>query len=451
LHTSLSIKEEIEEMSVILGAPIDRYAKKVPELAEIWLSPEGVGKFRYIHRVEVANAHVQAKQGLISNAAAKAVARSNYDPDEIIRRGGHDINAFIDICRESMPPEHRGAFHRGLTSFDVQDTGFALMYRESADLMLNELVILAVGLQQLAGKHKETLMMGRTHGIHAKPITFAFKVLNWQDFVLRARERLIWARDAISVGKLSGAVGVYTLPPEIEKEVCRQLGLRPAKISTQILPRDLHADFFHALTTAASACENIANDIRNYQRTDLWEMAEPFPAGMKGSSAMPHKRNPEKCEQIVGIARLVRNDMGVIYENIVTGHERTLEQSSPERLCHPEMVVLTGYLVHSLSEIILGLEVFPDRMLANMNRTGGAIYSESVKVLLQDKGIDPELVYRAIQEAAFKAMAGEGDLKSNLLANPEIGPNLTPGDLDAVMDPWLEVVHRDEIYARFGL
>jgi len=301
-----------------LGSPIARYAKKVPKLAGLWLTDEGVGKFGPIHQVEIANAVIQARHGLITAGAAEAVVASTYDPDEINQRGGHDINAFIDIARASMPPEHQKAFHRGLTSFDVQDTGFALLYQQSADLILADLKKLAEALRSLAREHKGTLMMGRTHGIHAKPITFAFKVLNWLAFIERAIERLEWAKKAISVGKLSGAVGIYTLPPEIEDEVCRRLGLAPAKISTQILPRDLHADFFHSLTCLASACEQIANDIRNHQRTDIGEMAEPFPPGMKGSSAMPHKRNPERCEQIVGLARLVRNDMGVIYENITT-------------------------------------------------------------------------------------------------------------------------------------
>ena len=431
------------------GAPMQRYM--TPGLADIWFTREGVGKFEFIHRVEIALANVYAETGRITQEAAEAIATSTFDPEEIIRRGGHDINTYLDVTRDTIPSQHQGYLHLGATSFDVQDTGVVLMLIKSADLILQDLRHLRSALRELARKHKDTLMIGRTHGVHAKPITFAFKVLNWLDFIARASSRLERAKRDIAVGKMSGAVGIYTVSPEIEERLCLRLGLKAVPISTQILPRDLHADFFHAITCVAVACEYIATEIRNHQRTDIYELAEPFPSGMKGSSAMPHKRNPEKCEQSCGLARVVRNGMGVIYENIITWHERTLEQSSAERLIHAEMILLTGYLVRSLQGIIAGLEVYPERMLRNLERTGGAIYSEAVKIHLLEKGLDPDMVYRAVQAASIRAFDGDGNLKTNLLADPTVGRFLTEGELDKIMDPWKEVQYRDVIYARFGL
>lgn len=431
------------------GAPIQRYM--TPELAAIWFTKEGVGKFEFIHQVEIALAQVHAELDRISQEAAEAVATSTFDPEEIIRRGGHDIITYLDVTRETIPARHQGYLHLGATSFDVQDTGVVLMLIKSAEIILHDLRILQDALRELAKQHKDTLMIGRTHGVHAKPITFAFKMCNWIGFIERARTRLAKVKQKIAVGKMSGAVGIYTVSPEVEKKLCAKLGLSAALITTQILPRDLHADFFHAITCIAEACEYIANEIRNHQRTDILEMAEPFPEGMKGSSAMPHKRNPEKCEQICGLARVVRNDMGIIHENVITGHERTIEQSSAERLTHAEMILLTGYLVRSLKRIISGLEVYPERMLKNLERTGGAIYSEVVKIHLLEKGLDPDMVYRAVQTAAIRAFDGEGDLKANLLADPNVGRFLTEGELDKIMDPWNEVRFRNEIYARFGV
>lgn len=294
-------------------------------------------------------------------------------------------------------------------------------------------------------------MVGQTHGIHAKPITFAFKVLNWVGFVDRAIARLQAAKETIAVGKMSGAVGVYTLPPEVEEAVCKALGLKPAEITTQIIPRDIHADFFHAIAGVAIACEFIATEIRNHQKTNVGEFMEPFPVGASGSSSMPHKRNPERCEMICGLARKVRNDMGDIYENVITWHERSLEQSSNERLTHSEMIVLAGHLVLNLDWAISGLDVFPERMKENLELTRGAIYSEPIQLYLRDKGIDPDIVYRAVQAAAQKAMAGDGHMKSNLLADPRVNGEITAEVLDELMDPWRDLQHLDAIYSRFGI
>ena len=436
-------------MTMPKGAPIERYMTS--ELAELWFTQGGVGKFDFIHQVEIALAQVHAELGRIPQEATEAIAASTFDPEEIIRRGGHDVNAYLDITRDTIPPEHRGALHLGATSFDVQDTGVVLMLIKSAEIILLDLSTLQDDLRQLARQHKDTLMVGRTHGVHAKPITFAFKVCNWMGFIERAGKRLSDVRQEIAFGKMSGAVGMYTSPPEVEERLCEKLGLRPAPVTTQILPRDLHADFFHAITCVAAACEYIATDIRNHQRTDIYEMAEPFPKGMKGSTAMPHKRNPEKCEQICGLARVVRNDMGAIIENITTWHERSLEQSSAERLLHAEMILLTGYIVRSLQGIISGLEVHSARMWKNLEMTHGAIYSEAAKILLLGKGLDPEVVYRAVQASAIRAFDGDGDLKTNLLADSDVGRFLTEGELDKIMDPWKEVQYRQAIYDRFGL
>ncbi len=431
------------------GSPIERYSH--PKLAADWLTREGSGKFPFIHQVEIAVAETLAHLGMIDEESASAVRDSEFDIQKILDMGGHDINAYLTVVRESMPEGTRGDLHKGLTSFDVQDTALVLMLVRAARVIWDDLESLRQVLLKLAGQHKDTLLIGRTHGVHAKPITFAFKVLVWVGFVERAQQRLQEAAKDIAVGKISGAVGVYTLPPTVEELVCKNLGLTPVKISTQILSRDLHADFFHAITCVAAMCEYIATEVRNHQRSEIGELAEPFPRGMKGSSAMPHKRNPEKCEQLCGLARTIRNDMGTIYENVLTWHERSIEQSSAERLVHAEMIVLAGYMVRTLTWVVEGLEVFPERMLANMEITRGAIYSEAIQLLLRERGVDPETAYRAVQEATQNAMNGEGHTKINILADPRVQSKLTAEDLDRIMNPWAELQHVGEIYKRFGI
>lgn len=432
------------------GAPIERYPGD-ERLGRLWLTREGSGKFPPIHIVEQALATASAEQGIIPSESAEAIQKAGFNIPRILELGGHDIVAYISTARETIPEFARGDFHRGATSFDAQDTGLALMFIRSAEILIENLTALRGVLIKLASKHKRTLMIGRTHGVHAKPITLAFKVLNWAGFVDRAIERLKIAKQTIAVGKMSGAVGVYTLPPEVEKSVCEILGLKPAEITTQIIPRDIHADFFHAIACAATACEFIATEVRNHHRTEVREFMEPFPEGAKGSSAMPHKRNPEKSEMVCGLARKVRNDMGDVYENIVTMFERSLEQSSNERLTHSEMIILTSHMVLTMKWVIAGLDVFPERMRRNMEITRGAIYSEAIQLLLRDKGVDPETVYQAVQSAAQNAMDGEGDMKTNILAGTKVGNILTAEELDEAMDPWRELQHVGEIYKRFGI
>jgi len=433
------------------GFPDERYPGN-PALEKIWWTKEGAGKFVYIHQVELALAQAQGELGIIPQESADAIQLAVYNIEEIIRRGGHDVNDYIDVVRSTLPKDARpGDFHRGATAFDVQDTGLALMLMETSSLLSQDLSDLREALIKLAREYKNTPMIGRSHGVHGKPITFALKVLNWVEFVDRAIFRLGSARDIIAVGKMSGAMGAYTLPPEVEERVCKILGLRPAKVTTQIIPRDLHADFFHPVTCVVTACESIATTIRTLQRTEIREVLEPFPRGMKGSSAMPHKRNPEVSERICGISRTVRNDMAVIYEDVTTWDERSLEQSSAERLTFPEMIIRTSHCVLAMTKVISGLEVFPDRMLANMEITRGAIYSEAIQLLLRDKGVDPETAYRAVQAAAQDAVDGKGDTKSNILADPRVSEKLTAEELDEVMDPWRELQHVGAIYKRFEI
>ena len=431
------------------GASIDRYAH--PRLAAIYLSEQGVGKFDFIHAFEKVLAQVQAQFGDISQEAAVAILESSFDYQEILHGVAHDYNAYLDSVRKGMPAEHRGALHKNSTSFDGTDTAEALRKRLSVDILVEDMQESERLLLGLATKHKRTLKVARTHGVHAKPMYFGIEVLNLCGFVQRAIERMQWARERISVGKLSGAVGTYTQDPRIEEEVCRVLGLRPAKISTQILPRDLNADFFHALVCIAAAYEEIALQIRLMAITDILEAAEPFPVGMKGSSAMPHKRNAEKCEQVCGLSGVARNYHGAVLERIPTWFQRSLEQSSSERMGE-EVIVMVGYIVQTMNWVLDGLEVFPQMMLENLGKTRGAIYSEAIKTLLNDKGVDPDTVYYAIQEAAHRAIfQREGDMKSNLLSDPRISSHVTEAELDEVMDPERELQYADAIYARFGI
>lgn len=440
-------------------SPWDRY--RHAGLAKIWYSEEGVGAYSYQHQVLIAIAEAQEELGMIKVGTAAAVKRVEVDLNRIvqIQKEGenHQTRAYIKMVQEKMRANGDHEFLAGvylwITSFDLWDTGLGLMLPASADVLISdELMIFEGNLLELAVKHKHTLMMGRSHGIHGKPITFGKKCLDWLHRVELAHERLVEASQRVAIGKISGAMGIYSQTSKVEELVCRKLGLTPAKTSTQIIDRSVYADFFNAVVLVATAMESIALTIRSLQRTEIGELEEPFTG--TGSTAMPHKRNPELCERVCGLARKVRHDQGVLYENIATWDERSLEQSSAERITFSEMFVLTGYVCWIMNAVIRGLTVHPERMLRNIELTNGAIYSEDVKIYLQERGVDQNTAYEMVKGPGQAAYGGSKFLDVFLESEAVANLGWTQEQLEelrALFDPRSAYKYLDEIYVRFGL
>ena len=426
-------------------------------LAELWYTPEGVGLFHWVHTVSCVVAVSQEGLRKVKSGTAAALGRIKVDLDRIlqIQREGenHQLRAYLKMVQEKMKENGDEEFlpfvHQDLTSFDLQDTATALMLSESAILLSLDLKELAEVIRNLAKEHKYTFMIGRTHGIHAKPITFGKKCLDWLDIVERSIESLAEAEKKIRVGKISGAVGIFTQDPRIEEETCDALDLEPARVSTQIIARDRHASFFHEIVLTVCRLEVISTAIRLGQQTERQELEESFAS--TGSSAMPHKRNAEKCEQIKAAAKVVRNCMGALYEDVDTWDERSLDQSATERLLFGSMLVVTGYCVRSMIEILSGLTVNVERMKANIGITNGAIFAEDVKTALQQKGVPQNEAYELVKGPARKAYKGEGTLVDNCLSVAEIAAHLSREDLEQICNPESALRYLDTIYARFGI
>ncbi|MCH8161304.1 MAG: adenylosuccinate lyase, partial [Chloroflexi bacterium] len=367
---------------------IPRYSR--PEMAKIW-SDEA--KYDSWLRVEIAVCEAWGAQGVIPKSDVEKIRGASYDIGRIAEYEAeehHDFNSFLRSVADSLGEESRFV-HLGLTSYDAEDTALSLRLVLAAELLERGLAGVLEAVESRAVEFKDTLCMGRSHGVHAEPMTFGLKLAGWVDEIRRNVQRLATAKAEIAVGKISGPVGTHaSVPPDIEDAVCASLGLSVDAISTQVISRDRHASFIGALAVIAASLDRFATELRHLQRTEVLETEEPFSEGQTGSSSMPHKRNPEKSEMVCGLARKVRNDMGDVYENIVTMFERSLEQSSNERLTHSEMIILTSHMVLTMKWVIAGLDVFPERMRHNMEITRGAIYSESIQLLLRDKGVDPE-------------------------------------------------------------
>jgi adenylosuccinate lyase len=340
----------------------------------------------------------------------------------------------------------------GLTTNDVWDTALALQLRDAADLLLAGQERLRGILADLARRHKDTLIVGRTHGVHAEPTTFGMKVAVWYAEAGRNRERLERARRAIAVGKLSGAVGNFAhVEPEVEAEVCQALGLEAAPVSTQIVQRDRHAEFCAALAIAAASLEKIALEIRGLQRTEVLEAQEPFGPGQKGSSAMPHKRNPELCERICGLARLIRTNALSALENVALWHERDISHSSVERVILPDSAILLDYLLDLAAFVLDGLEVDPARMAENLEASHGLVYSQRVLLRLTDAGLARQVAYEIVQRNAMRAWRERRPFLELLAADPEVTGHLTPDELKACFDPAWYTRNVDAVFARVGL
>jgi adenylosuccinate lyase len=403
-------------------------------------------------KVEIAACEAMAEEGLIPRESLenikKKAAFSVERILEIEEETKHDIIAFLTNVAEYVGTDSR-FIHMGLTSSDVLDTSLAIILREAMDIIMEDVRILSETIRQRAMEHKHTIMIGRSHGVHAEPITFGLKLAVWYAEMQRNLERLKEAREVISFGKLSGAVGTFAnVSPFVERRACEILGLKPAPISTQIIQRDRHAQYFTSLAILAGTMEKIAVEIRHLQRTEVLEAEEPFGKGQKGSSAMPHKKNPIGCENISGLARVVRANAMASLENMPLWHERDISHSSVERVIGPDSTILTDYMLNRLNGIIKGLVVHPENMEANLKRTGGLFFSQQVLLALAEKGVGRQEAYEMVQRNALAVWRGEGAFKDLLKRDNDVSRLLAPEEIEKIFDLGYHTKHVDEILGR---
>src|SRR4051794_31988715 len=396
---------------------IPRYTH--PEMGRIWGDQR---RYETWLLVETAATEAMADAGIVPSQAARDIReRGGFEIariEEIEQVTQHDVIAFTTAVAEKVGPSGRW-LHFGLTSSDVIDTAQALQMREACDVLLKDLDALADAIRARALEHRRTPMIGRTHGVHAEPMTFGLKLALWYAEVGRDIERIRRARAVVSVGKLSGAVGTFGhLPPQIEEEVCRRLGLEPAAVASQVIQRDRHAELLTALAITGASLEKFALEIRGLQKTEIGEVEEPFAKGQKGSSAMPHKRNAIGCEQIVGMARLLRGNAHAALENVALWHERDISHSSVERVILPDSFILLDHMLRRSAKIVAGMVVYPERMLENLNRSRGVVFSGTVLLELAKKGVSREQAYDWVQRNAMRSFSEQRDFKALLLADP---------------------------------
>ena len=435
---------------------IERYS--LPEMAAIWSATH---KTDIWLRVELLVCEGWAREGVIPQDAIKKIRAAGYDPQrmqEIEQETHHDMIAFLRSVQEQLGPEGR-FIHLGLTSSDVLDSGLAVQLKEAGVLLSQSLAELVETVAQAAVQYKYTLMVGRTHGIHAEPITFGLKLALWVDELRRGQQRLAEALEQVAVGKISGAVGTHaTVPPQIEEFVCEQLGLGVAAVSSQIVQRDSHANFITTLALIGSSLEKMAQEIRHLQRTEVGEAFEPFGSGQQGSSAMPHKRNPELCERICGLARVLRGFAVTSMENVALWHERDISHSSAERIIIPDACTLLHYMLHLFNEVMDGLQVDEERMRTNLKMTGGLIFSQRILLALIDKGVGRQEAYKMVQRNAKKvwSMSSRGAVEGQALIeflnnDEEVMQYLSPNELAELTDTDYYVRYIDTAFARLGL
>ena len=426
---------------------IGRYTH--PEMGRIWSDQR---KYETWLQVEIAAAEAMAREGIVPQEAARDIReRSRFDVariEAIEQTTQHDVIAFTTAVAEHVGPSARW-LHFGLTSSDVIDTAQALQMREACDLILRGLEELMRAVQARAEEHRRTPMIGRTHGVHAEPMTFGLKLALWYAELGRDIARMRRARDVISVGKLSGAVGTFAhLPPSIEAEACRMLGLQPAPVASQVIQRDRHAELLSALAITASSLEKFALEIRGLQKTEIGEVEEPFAKGQKGSSAMPHKRNPIGCEQIVGLARLLRGHVVAAMENNALWHERDISHSSVERVILPDSFIALDHMLRRFTRIVAGMIVYPERMRENLERSRGVVFSGTVLLELAQRGVSREQGYEWVQRNAMRAFHEQRDFKALLLADRDITSVLPPADVERAFDLDDQLRHVDDIFGR---
>jgi adenylosuccinate lyase len=420
-----------------------------PEMGRIWSDQR---KYETWLQVEVAAAEAMARAGIVPADAARDIReRGAFDIariEAIEEVTQHDVIAFTTAVAEHVGPSARW-LHFGMTSSDVIDTAQALQMREACDLILRGLDGLMQAVHTRAEEHRRTPMIGRTHGVHAEPMTFGLKLALWYAELTRDVARMRRAREVISVGKLSGAVGTFAhLPPEVEADACRNLGLEPAPVASQVIQRDRHAELLSALAITASSLEKFALEIRGLQRTELGEVEEPFAKGQKGSSAMPHKRNPIGCEQIVGLARLLRGNAVVGFENNALWHERDISHSSVERVILPDSFIALDHMLRRFTRIVSGMVVYPERMRENMDRSRGVVFSGTVLLELAQRGVSREQSYEWVQRNAMRAFHEQRDFKELLLADADVGRVLKPAEIEHAFDLKAQLRHVDHVFER---
>ena len=429
---------------------IERYTR--PEMGRIW---EPKNRFAKWLKVEVLACEAMADEGLIPREASKNIKRkASFSVErifEIEEETKHDVIAFLMNVAEYVGPDSR-FIHQGLTSSDILDTSFALLLQEAMTLIIKDVTEFMEVIREKAFEHKYTIMIGRSHGIHAEPITFGLKLAVWYSEMQRNLRRLEEALDIISYGKLSGAVGTFAnISPKIEAYVCEKLGLKPAPISTQVIQRDRHAQYFSVLAILAGTLEKIAVEIRHLQRTEVLEAEEAFAKGQKGSSAMPHKKNPIGSENISGLARLMRSNSLAAMENMALWHERDISHSSVERVIGPDSTILMDYMLHRLSRILKNLVVHPKRMEENLNRLKGLIYSQQVLIKLTDKGMKRQEAYELVQKNALKVWDRGNEFKSLLLEDKDIKKYLADREIQELFSVDYHLKYVEEIFGRvFG-
>ena len=427
---------------------IPRY--DVPEISLIW-SDES--RWSFWLEIELLAVEAWSELGRIPAEDARACRdRASFTADAVRERERatrHDLAAFVDVVAASIGPEGRW-IHFGLTSSDILDTAFALQLRAAADVLLGDLEHLLAVVKRRAFEFRDTPVIGRSHGVHAEPTSFGHKLAVWAFQLDRDRERLRRAREAVSVGAMSGVVGSYaTVDPRVEEVVCTRLGLRPAEASTQIVQRDRHAEYMTALAIAASTLDDIATEIRHLARTEVREVQEPFGEQQKGSSAMPHKRNPVVSERVSGLARVIRGHALTALENVALWHERDISHSSAERVVFPDATGLLAFMLRDLTWVLDGLQVFPERMQANLMAGGGLAFSQSVLLALVESGLARDEAYRIVQRAAAAAWDG-GDFRALIAVEPEVNRRLAPDRQDALFDPAVALASLGIVFERLG-
>ena len=429
---------------------IERYT--YPEMGRIWTDEN---EFQTMLDIEILACEIMAELGEIPAAAVPVIKeKARFTVPrirEIEKETRHDILAFLTAVAENVGDEAK-YIHLGLTSSDVKDTALGAMMKQAASIILEDLNKFHAVLKRRAAEHKHTVMIGRTHGIHAEPITLGLKFALWMDETERNIECLKRAQAAVAVGKLSGAVGTYSnIDPRVEIYVCEKMGLTPARLATQVIQRDRHAELMTTLAIIASSLDKFATELRNLQRTDIREVEEFFHPGQKGSSAMPHKRNPITCERVAGLARVVRGNALASLEDVALWHERDITHSSVERVILPDSTILVDYMLRIFTNVVDKLLVYPDAMKANLEKTGGLIFSQRVMLTLVDKGVVREDAYRWVQRNAMARWLEGEDFKTNVLRDSDIVKYLSAAEIEACFDTAWPLRNIDTIMARFGL
>ena len=430
---------------------IERYT--LPEMGEIWTEN---AKFQSWLDVEIAACKANFKLGnLPKEDLDNIISKAKFNPQrikDIEKEVKHDVIAFLTNLNEYVGDSGR-YIHVGMTSSDVLDTGLSIQLKKSCILLIKEIKDLEDNVRQLARKHKDTIMIGRSHAIHGEPISFGFKLAGWLAEIIRNKKRLMSLKEEISTGQISGAMGTYAnTNPEVEKLSCSLLGLNPDTASTQVISRDRHAEYVQILALVGSSLDRFATEIRNLQRTDVLEVEEGFSKGQKGSSAMPHKRNPIRSERISGLSRVLKSYVNTALDNVTLWHERDISHSSNERIMLPDVSICLHFMLREMTEIVSDLKIYPENMLMNMNRYGGVIFSQKVLLLLLEKGMSREEAYELVQKNAHLAWnTSNGDFKQNIEKDKQIMNKITTAELDECFNPVIHLANLNVIWDKLSI